>query len=99
MTSWAAVQADIDQGSRQAVQSLLSRKRESLRPFRLEDDLVFFRKPLCFYTEHHHDRAIFGDVFCDFPKKTRLNMISGQTQATRSARVADVGKEYSLDMN
>ncbi len=81
MTSWAAVQAEIDQGSQLAVQSLLSRKREPLRPFRLEDDLVFFRKPLRFYTEHRDDRAIFGDAFCDFPKKTPLNTISGQTLA------------------
>ena len=44
----ATVQADIDRGNRLPVQSLLSRKRDSLRLFRLEDDLVFFRKPLCF---------------------------------------------------
>jgi hypothetical protein len=50
---------------------LLSRKRDSLRPFHLEDDLVFFRKPLCFHAEQHENRAIFADVFCDFFRKIK----------------------------
>jgi hypothetical protein len=67
----AAVQAEIDRGNRLPVQLLLSRKRDSLRPFRLEDDLVFFRKPLCFHAEQHENRAIFADVFCDFFRKIK----------------------------
>ena len=67
----ATVQVEIDLGNRLAVQSLLSRKRESLRLFRLEDDLVFFRKPLRFYPEQQENRAIFGDVFCDFFRKNK----------------------------
>jgi len=67
----AAVQAEIDRGNRLAIQSLLSRKRDSLRPFRLEDDLVFFRKPLCFYPEQQENRAIFADVFCNFFRKNK----------------------------
>ena len=67
----AAVQVEIDLGNRLAVQSLLSRKRESLRLFRPEDDLVFFRKPLCFYPEQQENRAIFADVFCDLCRKNK----------------------------
>ena len=32
---------------------------------------MFFRKPLCFYTEQHENRAIFGDVFCDSFRKNK----------------------------
>ncbi len=67
----AAVQAEIDRANRLAVQSLLSRKTESLRLFRLEDDLVFFPKPLCFYPEQQENRAIFGHAFCDFFHKNK----------------------------
>ena len=67
----AAVQAAVDRGNRLAVQFLLSRKRDSLRFFRLEDDLVFFHKPRCFHAEHHENRAIFEDVFCDFFRKNK----------------------------
>ena len=67
----AAVQAEIDRANCLAVQSLLSRKRESLRLFRLEDGLVFFRKPRCFYPEQQENRAIFGHVFCEFFRKNK----------------------------
>ena len=104
LTRWEALRGGSSscglRGNRLAIQFLLSRRRDSLRPFRLEDDLVLFRKPLCFHAEQHESRAIFGDVFCDFVRKNKAQCDSWpESSYVASVSVRPLTSFHSLEQS
>jgi hypothetical protein len=86
----AAVQAEIDQGNRLAVQSLLSRKRESLRLFASKMTLCFSANLCVSVPSNMRTGQASGTCSAISSKKTRLNTISGQTVVSESGATSYV---------